>query len=92
MEIDTFLTISTAHVSNATREALDNGEMPFTVWSADYGWFLYAKHVENGSTSFMAETPADLVAAMRYAVAAGVAWLRFDIDGPEVEGLETFDM
>lgn len=98
-EISQMLTISSVHVSQDTRELLDqtvNDEccvpMPPVYEKAGYGWFIacnsYTDNEALGKT--WDDYPADLVAAMRLAKKHGCFWLCIDCDGPEVDELKPF--
>lgn len=98
-EISQMLTISSVHVSQDTRELLDqtvNDEccvpMPPVYEKAGYGWFIacnsYTDNEAIGKT--WDDYPADLVAAMRLAKKHGCFWLCIDCDGPEVDELKPY--
>lgn len=98
-EISQMLTISSVHVSQDTRELLDqtvNDEccvpMPPVYEKASYGWFIacnsYTDNEELGET--WDDYPADLVAAMRLARKHGCFWLCIDCGGPEVDELKPY--
>jgi hypothetical protein len=86
MEITKALCLSTAHIKPETAKWLDGGSLPFTVWRSDYGWFMYA-----GPDRDREGFPADLSACLDAAAEAECDFLRLDGDGPEVDGLETFE-
>lgn len=86
MEITKSLCLSTAHISEATRDLLQDGEPGFTVWKAEYGFFMSCHPLENGH-----RLPADLACAMGAALKAECDFLRLDADGPIEEGLATYE-
>ena len=100
-EISQMLTISSAHVSQNTRELLDKViddtcyvPMPPVYEKAGYGWFIACNpDTDNDETLGQAwdDYPADLVLAMRLAKEHGCYWLCIDCDGPEVADLEKFE-
>lgn len=98
-EIDQMLTISSVHVSQSTRELLDEViddtccvPMPPVYEKSDYGWFVACfPDYDNESLGVTLEDyPADLAAAMRLAKEHGCIWLCIDCDGPEVDELKPF--
>lgn len=99
-EIDQMLTISSVHVSQSTRELLDEViddtccvPMPPVYEKSGYGWFVAClPDYDNESLRVTLEDyPADLAAAMRLAKEHGCIWLCIDCDGPEVDELEKFE-
>lgn len=99
-EIDQMLTISSVHVSQSTRELLDEVvddtccvPMPPVYEKSGYGWFVVCNpDYDNESLRVTLEDyPADLAAAMRLAKEHGCIWLCIDCDGPEVDELEKFE-
>jgi hypothetical protein len=92
----TFLDCSTGHLTQQTREWLDARAMltvlepeKMTHWVAGspYGWFIYADEEPSGK-----DFPADLIAVMKYARAAGCAYILFDRDaGDPIEGLAWYE-
>lgn len=97
LEIERMLTISSAHVSQSTRELLDEViddtccvPMPPVYEKSGYGWFVAClPDYDNESLGVTLEDyPADLAAAMRLAKEHGCIWLCIDCDGPEVDELK----
>ena len=86
MEITQALCLSTAHISQETRDLLGDGEPGFTVWKAEYGFFMPCYPLEHGH-----RLPADLACAMGAALKADCEFLRLDADGPVTEGLPTYE-
>lgn len=98
-EISQMLTISSVHVSQDTRELLDQTvddeccvPMPPVYEKSGYGWFVVCN--PDTDNEALGETwddyPVDLVAAMRLAKEQGCFWLCIDCDGPEVDELKPF--
>lgn len=56
-----------------------------------YGWLLYIPQDDLDPWADMAECPPELLHVMRYAHAAGVAYVLFDADVSEIEELPVFD-
>lgn len=99
LEIERMLTISSAHVSQNTRELLDEViddtccvPMPPVYEKSGYGWFVACDPDTDNEALGEAwdDYPVDLVAAMRLAKEQGCFWLCIDCDGPEVDELKPF--
>ena len=95
-EIDQMLTISSAHVSQSTRELLDEVindtccvPMPPVYEKSGYGWFV-ACLPDYDEESLGVTYPADLAAAMKLAKEHGCIWLCIDCDGPEMDELKLY--
>lgn len=95
-EIDQMLTISSAHVSQSTRELLDKVindtccvPMPPVYEKSGYGWFV-ACLPDYDEESLGVTYPADLAAAMKLAKEHGCIWLCIDCDGPEMDELKLY--
>lgn len=96
MDIERVLTISTAHISEATAELLsiepETDMIGISVYcKADYGWFIYIpngliEHYNGGH-----DVPEDLWRCMCLAYDNSCNWLCLDCDGDEVEELKTYD-
>lgn len=87
-ELGTFLTISSAHLTPATRARLDG--QPLRKWPCyggplPDGYFIYV-HDENTGVADD-EIPADLWACIEYARARGAHFVRFDHEVDHEEGL-----
>jgi hypothetical protein len=107
LEFDRVLVLATSHVTRETAAAFDaagqvaawrgGGSHPLNghpalravpglmVW--EYGWMLYC----GGHGDEVPEMFPELPAIFAKARAHGCEWVRFDCDGPEVEGLAVFD-
>ena len=98
-EIDQMLTISSAHVSQSTRELLDEViddtccvPMPPVYEKSDYGWFVAClpDYDKESLGVTLEDYPADLAAAMKLAKEHGCIWLCIDCDGPEMDELKLY--
>jgi hypothetical protein len=80
------LDLSTAHVSDETRQRLDDGELiPAGYAKGEYGWFVPV--IDNDDD----HTPPELRAIMEFARKQNCQWLMFDRDADQIDGLATFD-
>lgn len=89
-EIDRMLVMSTGHITLETSLALDGvgGHcMPATIPWTSYGWLIWVDEAWIGTT----ETHLELATLLKIARASGCKWLRLDCDGPEMDGIPTFD-
>ena len=88
-EISKMLTLSTAHVSEATAAKLEKGRACLLSIFAkgEYGWFIFVAR-EDGS---MGGAPSDLAACIAKARALGCDWLCLDRDGETVGDLPTYE-
>lgn len=89
--IVSMLVLSTAHVSNETARKLDDDcagvhsiLLPVVYPKGEYGWIIPIYDIPEGC-------PADLAHVLRYAMDRGCAWLMFDNDAADVNGLPLFD-
>ena len=89
LEIRTFLTLSTAHVTKETAMML-NTTFP-DAWPClggpygDCGWFFYAHDENDGSI------PEELWNVMCFAKVRGIHHILFDQDADRVEGLTAWE-
>ena len=97
LEIDQTLVLSTAHVSPATRAALDAGgaddsdnTVPLTLPWQDYGWIVWVD-ADWARLTAPTDARADLAAVLGLARDNGCQWVRLDCDGPIVAGLPTYE-
>lgn len=92
------LVASTAHVSEETRDWLDEqgrlaathkgGRRPWPalpIMTGIYGWQFYAQE------EFDEALPAEVKALMTFARAEGADWVELDADGDMIEGLPTWE-
>jgi hypothetical protein len=86
--IEAVFTISTAHISQETAEAL-NGGSTFNLIVNDKGqlgwWFYVADHAS------WSVVPDDLKACLQMALNLGCSWLCLDQDAAQVENLEIWE-
>lgn len=93
LELGRHLVLSTAHVSLATSQLLANWAthpvevQPLTVAATWYGWFVSTFEVEGDDA---VRIPADLAEVQRFARSLDCAYILFDCDADEVEGLQRF--
>jgi hypothetical protein len=93
-----FLDLSTAHLSQETRDHLDEisvgsatGNPPsFMVAPTGYGWFVSASPADNERNDDE-EIPDDLWAAMMHAKANGADHILFDRDAETDADLPTYE-
>jgi len=94
MEISKMLTLSTAHITRETAEALGSPPSDHThewlEWfsyydKADYGWWIPTNSAE------LKQLPPDLAACIRFAKSNGCDWLCLDCDGPIENCLPTYE-
>ena len=87
--IERLAVISTGHVSKATAAVLDAGgeELPMSCYRLEYGWLV----VSATSPEHEPEVPSELLKVMQLAKRHGCTWIRFDCDGPFIDGLDRFD-
>ena len=93
-EIQSFVTISTAHITAKTGAWLEEfagepvGDQPAdfpNVGSLPYGYFLYADEQP------LDTWPEDLVLIMKWARVNGLEWVRLDQDGDQIEELKSYE-
>lgn len=78
--------LSTAHLSPATRHLLQEDQLSVNAYPTLTGGFVYV-----GAPRYDTPLEADLAQLFELAERAGVVWLKFDVHGAEVEGIERFD-
>lgn len=91
MEISKMLTLSTAHITKETAEALDNevfAGCPYLVvyQKDDYGWFVYLP-----SKIEKIDIPHDLKKCMLFAKDLGCDWLCLDANGEVLKYLHIYN-
>lgn len=87
LEVMAVLVLSTAHLTAADAASLDAGLWPTAVADDEYGYFLWAG--DAGAQPKPGDfTPSDgFIAAIALAREVGCRYVRFDRDGPAVDGL-----
>lgn len=105
MSIQSFLDISTAHLSPAARAwlsecATENHAVSYhgagkgapigTLGATLYGWFMHAPALR-GADSFDHGIPEDMHPIIDHAHQWGVHYILFDADGTVIKGLPTYD-
>lgn len=84
-EISKMLTLSTAHVTKETADAINDGFDLVTFNKDEYGWFLHV------ATCHAKDLPSDLTAVVDYTKALGCEWLCLDRDGDVNPNLPTWE-
>lgn len=86
-----FLDLSTGHLTQATRDLLENHCGPSTIYDhpEGEGWLVHVPEPDVMPPE--EEVPADLQACMAKARELGCDYILFDTAGPDCLGLEWFD-
>ncbi|WP_137921814.1 hypothetical protein [Hydrogenophaga sp. 2FB] len=82
MEIHQMLCLSTAHLTQTTREQLDNDELYHP--KSAHGWFVYGPDPARQDLLSNPALPQDMRDCLTFASAQNTQWLMFDADGPVV--------
>ena len=98
-ELEKVLTISTAHITEATSELLDANEARDTVsyTKDEYGWLVYVPEAmaptpgNNEGEDPSENRPMDLHACMLFACKLGCTWLMLDRDAEQIDELTTYE-
>lgn len=87
--IERHAVISTGHVSQATAAMLDAGaeDLPMSCYRLEYGWLVMTAT----SPEDEPDVPSELLKVMQLAKRHGCDSIRFDCDGPFIDGLDSFD-
>ena len=80
------LALSTTHLSADTRYLLQEDQLSVNAHPTPTGGFVYV-----GTPRYDTPLEADLANVFELAERAGIVWLKFDVHGAIVEGLQTFD-
>ena len=78
--------LSTAHLSPATRQLLQEDQLSVNAYPTLTGGFVYV-----GTPRYDTPLEADLAQLFELAEGAGIVWLKFDVHGATVEGIECFE-
>ena len=78
--------LSTAHISKATAEAMDNDSSDWAFDKLYYGYLVWVEQFKENN-----QIPEDLKTALAYANNRGCDYLYLDCDGSVVLGLPTFN-
>lgn len=93
MQIMTALIVSTAHITEAEDRAIKEGNPPgelHTPFVWDYGYIFHVGEI--GDDTFDPDLlSAGMLGVFRYALEQQIEWVRFDCDGPTLDGIETYD-
>jgi hypothetical protein len=78
--------LSTAHLSPATRQLLQEDQLSVNAYPTPTGGFLYV-----GAPRYDTPLETDLAHLFELAESAGIVWLKFDVHGATVDGIERFE-
>ena len=78
--------LSTKHLSTATRHRLQEDQLSVNAYPTLTGGFVYV-----GAPRYDTPLEVDLAQLFELAERAGVVWLKFDVHGAEVDGIECFE-
>ena len=87
VEVQLMLTLSTAHLREATCNQWLRDHCVAACEKTDVGWFVYVCDDPGQGV----RPPNELTAVMDYARSVGCNWIMFDCDGPVQPGLVEFD-
>lgn len=99
IEIQRVLVVGTAHMTRSDSRLLEGGGYSRTYLKWEHGYWIWIPSGQNSAADF-ADVRADaLMAGMSEAFVSmlakardhGVEWLRFDSDGPTLDGQPTFN-
>jgi hypothetical protein len=90
--VETYLIASTTHITTAERDLFDDGKTP-SQWmvvslSGDHGWLIHLSDVLPETIPGLSD---GLAAVVQNARANGLHYIRFDADGPFIEGAPTYE-
>ena len=77
--------LSAAHLSAGTRQLLHENRLSVNAYPTPTGGFVYV-----GSPRYDTPLEADLAHLFEVAERAGIVWLKFELHGTVVDGIETF--
>ena len=78
--------LSITHLAQPTRAKLAADDLSINAYPSDYGGLVYI-----GAPPYSLPAEADLAAIFEVAAKAGIVWLKFDADGPVVDGLAVYN-
>lgn len=78
--------LSTAHLSPATCRLLQEDQLSVNAYPTLTGGFVYV-----GAPRYDTPLETDLARLFELAERAGIVWLKFDVHGATVEGIDCFD-
>ena len=96
-EIYKMMVLSSGHISESTMDCFEmhTDGVPVHYEKGEYGWFVVVPERPYGELGDYVEDPAacpeDLKRVLAYARAEGCEWLCFDMSGPVMADLPTFD-
>lgn len=77
--------LSITHLTQPTRAKLAADDLSINAYPSDYGGLVYV-----GAPPYRPPDETDLAAIFETAAKAGIVWLKFDADGPVVDGLAVY--
>lgn len=77
--------LSITHLTQPTRAKLADDDLSINAYPSDDGGLVYI-----GAPPYSLPAEADLAAIFEAAANAGIVWLKFDADGPVVDGLAVY--
>lgn len=77
--------LSTTHLSPGTRQLLQDNQLSVNAYPTLTGGFVYV-----GAPRYDTPLEADLARLFELAEGAGIVWLKFDVHGALVDGVESF--
>ena len=80
MQIEPLICLSTAHLSQATTEALLSDDWPMSVYPNEYGAFVLVP-IPDTIQQVNEHLYPDLLFVLKWAQAEGLQWIKFDADG-----------
>lgn len=91
-DVESYLVVSTGHVTEAERDLFDSGRSP-TPWmvvsmSGDEGWLL---HVADTVPESIPGLSDGLAAVVQHARAHGLSYIRLAADAPFIDGAPSYD-
>jgi len=78
--------LSTAHLHPDHRQRLADGALSVLTYPNKYGGFVYVGEAGDNDAA-----EPELAAIFEIVRGAGIVWIKFDRDIPEIEGLPTFE-
>ncbi|NCT98696.1 MAG: hypothetical protein GXD23_15120 [Comamonadaceae bacterium] len=93
MEIHQMLCLSTAHLTQITREQLENDDLEGAIYhpKSMHGWFLYVPEPALKDLLSNLALPQDVRDCLSFASERDIQWLMFDADGPVVHELALYE-
>lgn len=77
--------LSLSHLTPATRRKLEEDDLSVNAYPTGFGGFVFV-----GAPRYRHPEESDLASIFEAAELAGIVWLKFDREGPVVDGLPVF--